>query len=164
MLYFCLSICPTVSCPTLRNVGTICLAGWGHWPLRWGAGRPSWLRPRLGRDPVLPPWTTHLAVDEDHRAQQPPRAPLAVDVQHPQDLEEADAPAEDRSLCAPPPCAPPPPLCAPPPPPCAPPHSRSPGSRWRQNARPGAKPVHFSIPLAPRPPSGGGPRITPVYR
>ena len=33
-----------------------------------------------------------LAVDEDHGAQQPPGAPLAVDVQHPQDLEEADAP------------------------------------------------------------------------
>lgn len=104
------------SCPSLRDVGTTCLAGWGHWPLRLGAGQPSWLRPRLGRDPVLPPRTTHLAVDEDHGAQQPPRAPLAVDVQHPQDLEEADAPAEDRSLGAPPPCAPPLPRAPLPPP------------------------------------------------
>lgn len=50
-----------------------------------------------GPDPVLPR-STHLAVDEDHGAQQPPGAPLAVDVQHPQDLEEADAPAEERPL------------------------------------------------------------------
>lgn len=49
--------------------------------------------------PALP---AHLAVDEDHGAQQPPGAALTVHVQHPQDLEEADAPAgERRRRCAP---------------------------------------------------------------
>lgn len=35
---------------------------------------------------------THLTVNEDYRAQKPPGTPLAINVQHPQDLKEADAP------------------------------------------------------------------------
>ncbi len=34
---------------------------------------------------------TYLSVNEDHGPEQPPRASLPVDVQHPQDLEESDA-------------------------------------------------------------------------
>lgn len=54
--------------------------------------------PCAPRPQSLHPPTTHLAVDEDYRAEQPPRASLAVHMQHPQDLEKADAPAEDTSV------------------------------------------------------------------
>lgn len=36
---------------------------------------------------------THLSMNKDHRAQEPPRPSLSIHVQHAQDLEEADAPA-----------------------------------------------------------------------
>ena len=46
-----------------------------------------------------------LSVDEDHRAEEAPGAGLPVHVQHPQDLEETDAPdgrgGEDLSVGAP---------------------------------------------------------------
>lgn len=39
---------------------------------------------------------THLAVNEDYRAQEPPGTSLAINMQHPQDLKEADTPKKQE--------------------------------------------------------------------
>ena len=79
------SSAPSLLSPAGRNTGT-------------SSARPARMRaPQPG--PPRPSQTTHLAMDEDHRTQQPPGASLAINVQHPQDLEEADAPAGEMPLC-----------------------------------------------------------------
>lgn len=78
--------------PVGRNAGTSSAWQAGAWPRR--LTDPVLLTPSWTPAPPLDP---HLAVDEDHGAQQPPGASLAVHVQHPQDLEEADAPAKETT-------------------------------------------------------------------
>lgn len=77
----CPFTCPAAPSPQLEGTQAGCQTGGG-----WG---PTPHSPAQAPPPAGP----HLAVDEDHGAQESPGAALAVHVQHAQDLEEADAPA-----------------------------------------------------------------------